>query len=102
MAELMKDKVKIFLDDVPRDYVFRCVNGHILRNMREMESEFKIISKQDYAYHVNDEKNDFYNWVKDIIKDDSLANNLLKASSPTQAVRYVTKRLNDLSSLALR
>jgi hypothetical protein len=102
LFESLKERAKRLMADVPGEYVFRCVNGHVLRNMRELEAEFKVISEQDYAYHVNSRKNDFSNWVKDIIKDDSLAKSLIKASDRTQAARHVTGRLNDLSRLASR
>jgi len=47
---------------------------------------------------VNAAKNDFHNWVKDIIKDDALASDLLKAANAGNAVRVVTERIAFLSS----
>ncbi len=102
MVESLKDRAKRFLADVPAEYVFRCVNGHMLRNLKELEAELKAISEQDYAYHVNAEKNDFSTWVRDIIKDNSLAKTLLKASNPAVASKHVSARVSDLSKLVSR
>ena len=84
---------------MPDIYVFRCINGHTLRNIRELEAELKNISEDDYKYHVNSQKNDFTNWVKDIVKDEILAKNLLRSTSRAQASRQATSRLHDLSKL---
>jgi hypothetical protein len=84
------------LANVPEEYVFWCNNGHILHNMGELASELKSMSDETYAYHVNVEKNDFVNWVKDIIKDDSLVLSLQRARSREQAARIVADRVNFL------
>ena len=35
MAETLKQEAKRLLADVPEEYVFRCCDGQILRNMKE-------------------------------------------------------------------
>jgi hypothetical protein len=82
--------------DVPVEFVFYCNNGNVLRNMNELASELKSMSDETYSYHANMEKNDFMNWVRDIIKDETLAINLQKARSRSQAARAVTDRVNAL------
>ena len=99
MVETLRERAKRLLADVPGEYVFRCVNGHTLRNLKELEAELKTISDEDYKQHANAQKNDFTNWVRDIIKDESLAKSLAKAVGRTQAARLAGSRLNDLSKL---
>jgi hypothetical protein len=89
---------KRYLDDVPQEYVFWCCDGRILKNLRELRDAFAVMSEDTFTYHVNAAKNDFHNWVKDIIKDDTLAADLLKAASTRTAVRVVTERIASLSS----
>ena len=89
---------KRYLDDVPQEYVFWCCDGRILKNLRELRDAFAVMSEDTFTYHVNAAKNDFHNWVKDIIKDDTLAGDLLKAASTRTAVRVVTERIASLSS----
>ncbi len=56
------------------------------------------MSDESYAFHANMERNDFTNWVKDIIKDERLANDLQKAPNWAQAAKIVTNRTDALSS----
>jgi len=86
----------VMVTDVPVEFVFYCNNGNVLRNMNELASELKSMSDETYSYHANMEKNDFMNWVRDIIKDETLAINLQKARSRSQAARAVTDRVNAL------
>jgi hypothetical protein len=98
MVETSKQKAKGLLADVPGEYVFRCCNGHILRNLRELGEELKTMSGESYNFHANIERNDFANWVRDIIDDATLAKNLQKAPDQAQAIKLVTRRINFLSS----
>lgn len=97
MVEAMKQVTKKLLADVPEEYVFRCGNGHILRNMKELANELKAMPDEDYAFHANAEKNDFANWVRDIIKDAGLAKDLQRASNRLQAANAVASRVAALA-----
>jgi hypothetical protein len=55
------------------------------------------MADETYVFHANTEKNDFTNWVRDIIKDDVLAKGLQKATNRTQAARLVANRIAILS-----
>lgn len=89
-----------FLEDVPEEYVFRNHDGTMLRNMCELEKALGTMSDDTFAYHSSGSKNDFSNWVKDIIGDDKLAAELQKASlSRTQSLRAVSRRVAFLSKL---
>jgi hypothetical protein len=97
MAKTLKQEARS-LADVPDEYVFRCFNGHILRNMRELGEELKTMSGESYAFHVNMEKSDFANWVRDIIKDERLAKDLQKSPNQAQAAKMVANRIRAISS----
>ncbi|MDM8000791.1 MAG: hypothetical protein QUS33_12595 [Dehalococcoidia bacterium] len=102
MATSAITDTKGYLADVPEEYVFWCCDGRILKNLRELCDALSAMSEDTFAYHVNAAKNDFYNWVKDIIKDDVLAGNLLKAANARDAFRVVTERITSLSSKPAR
>lgn len=97
MAESAKQQAKRLLADVPEEFVFRCGNGCILHNMKELANELKSMSDETYAFHVNAEKNDFVNWVRDIIKDDVLVKDLRRASNWMQAVKAAANRVAALA-----
>ena len=44
---------------------------------------------ETYVFHANTEKNDFTNWVRDIINDERLAKDLQQAANRAQAAKLV-------------
>lgn len=98
MATSAMTDAKGYLADVPQEHVFWCCDGRILKNLGELCDALGAMSDDAFAYHVNAAKNDFSNWVKDVIKDDSLAGDLLAAANAGAALRVVTERISLLSS----
>ncbi|MGA9048238.1 MAG: hypothetical protein WB588_04510 [Dehalococcoidia bacterium] len=96
MAKLLKEDAKKFLEDVPGDCVFRCQDGSVFRNMRELRDGLSIMSEETYLFHANADKNDFSAWVIDIITDQKLALDLQKATSADDATRRVGTRFAGL------
>ena len=97
MAETLKQEAKRLLADVPSEYVFRCHDGLILQNTKQLGNALNSMADETYVFHANTEKNDFTNWVRDVIKDDMLAKDLKKATNRTQASRLVASRIAILS-----
>ncbi len=89
----MKQEAAKLLANVPEEYVFRCNDGRVFRNMQDLEQALLTMTDDTYAYHANKEKNDFANWVRDIVKDDKLAKDLVKMTARSQAAKTVTRRL---------
>jgi len=97
MVEPLKQEAKRFLADAPGEYVFRCCDGHILRNMKELGDALNTMTDETYVFHANTEKNDFTNWARDIIKDEMLAKDLQKAPNRAQVAKLVASRRATLS-----
>ena len=97
MVVTLKEEARKLLSEVPEEYVFRCRDGLILRNMEQLKNALMTMESDVYSFHANSEKNDFANWVKDIIKDDKLANSLQKATGQSQAARLTASRLATFS-----
>ena len=83
--------------DVPKEYAFRCHDGLILQSMKQLGSALNSMTDETYIFHANTKKNDFSNWVRDIIKDGMLANDLKKATNRDQAAKLVASRMASLS-----
>jgi hypothetical protein len=98
MARILKQDAERFLADVPEENVFRCCDGSTLRNMKELGHAFNNIGEESFIYHANAEKNDFSNWVKDVIRDEKLARDLTKSRSQSQAAKAVADRMSFLSN----
>jgi hypothetical protein len=97
MATSAMTDTKSYLADVPQEHVFWCCDGRILKNLRDLCDALGGMSDDTFAYHVNAAKNDFHNWVRDVIKDETLAADLLTAANTSTAVRAVTDRITFLS-----
>jgi hypothetical protein len=93
-ADSKNDKL---LAKVPAEYVFYCHDGIVFTDVNELAAGLATMSDETFAYHSNSEKQDFSNWVRDVIGDKQLANNLAKATSRLQATEYVVARIALLS-----
>ncbi len=100
MAKITKRNAAKLLAKVPDEYVFRVSDGGVLSDMKELAQELNHMSDETFTYHANATKNDFSNWLKDIIGDNELASKLRLASSRTQAAKYVADRVASLHKIA--
>ena len=85
------------LAKVPEQYVFYCCDGAVYRDMAELAAGLAAMTDETFVYHSNIEKRDFSNWVRDIIEDIELAEDLAEAASRLEAARCVADRLIYLS-----
>lgn len=93
--EIQKDIALKILGDVnPSNYFYLC-NGAILKNLDDMLNTLQNIDDEVYKYHANNEKNDFCNWIKDVVSDAELAFNL-KMKSKTEAINILKARIEYL------
>ncbi len=81
------------IKNVPEDKRFWLCDGRVLKNLKELESALRNMSKGTYDYHVNKEKNDFYNWVKDVFKEKKLAKEIKKSRTKKTAANKLKKKL---------
>ena len=70
-------------------YFILC-NGKKLKNIKEMADVMEHLEDYVFDHHVNDKKNDFSVWVKDVFKDVELAKKLsgVKDKKHLQLVVY--------------
>ena len=80
----------------PQNYFYVC-NGAVLKDMSGLLSELKSMDDLTFLYHVNNEKNDFYNWVKEVLKDETLASKINKAKKKAEMISAVEQRLKNLN-----
>ncbi len=50
------------------------------------------MSDETFSFHLNESKNDFRNWVKDVIGDEKLARDLEASNDRNQAIKAVADR----------
>lgn len=97
MAKIQKEDAQKWLAPVPEQYAFWRCDGQSIRDMTQLASELDTMSDEIFEYHSNKQRKDFSNWVRDVIGDQKLANDLKKAPNRYQAGRAVRQRLSFLS-----
>ena len=60
------------------DKVFVLVNGHRVKNVKELADVIERIEDHVFEHHVNEDKNDFAVWLKDVFEEIGLAEELAK------------------------
>ena len=84
---------KKLLSDVPADKLFWNKDGQVFKNLKELERGLANMNDEAFLYHANDQKNDFSKWVKDVVGDDKLAQDLMRARTRAQANKVVADRV---------
>ncbi len=93
MAEITKSMAQKLLGDVPVDKPFWSQDGRTLKNLQELAAALKEMSDETFRYHLNEAKNDFSNWVRDVVGDEKLAGDLWNSFTRTQAALIVADRI---------
>jgi hypothetical protein len=78
---------------VPAEYVFWCHDGSVFSDLNELAEGLEAMSDEIFAYHSNFEKHDFSNWIRDVVRDEELADDLERAASRLQAAACVIARI---------
>jgi len=60
-------------DNVPPDQVLKLVNGTLVIQLKALLDEIKALKDDDFKKHVNEEKNDFSDWIRTAIGNDKWA-----------------------------
>lgn len=98
MSGIVKLDAGKLLSKVPEEYVFWCRDGQMFRDMSELGEALPSMSDETFVFHSNGEKNDFANWVRDIIGDGKLARDLVRAQNRIQAAKKVAERIDFLKA----
>lgn len=98
MPRLTKEDAERLLGSVPEQCPFFVCDGGVLRSMEELSAALRRMDSGTYSFHANKEKNDFSNWVRDIIGDEKLAKDLEKSRNKTSAAKKVAARIQALKA----
>ncbi len=95
--EVNRDEAIKLLSSVPEDCAFRCCDGRVIRNVRDLGKTLAHMAENTFRYHTNPQKNDFSLWVKDSIGDEKLARHLERTTDRKQTLREISQRISFLS-----
>jgi hypothetical protein len=92
VTQLKLDSAGI-LADIDGDKRFFCQDGCIIKNLTELSECLNHMTDEVFHHHVTSGKNDFSNWVRDVLGDDKLASELYDADSTQEASKIINERL---------
>ena len=84
------------LKEAPADKYFYVHNGMTITNLDELAVALNLMDRETFEYHVNNDKNDFSNWVDAIINEKTLAKELLDIKSKNASAERIRKYMNKL------
>jgi hypothetical protein len=84
--------------DVPQGKEFWCQDGRVLKSLPELGVALKQMDEGTFRHHSSKSRNDFSNWVRDVIGDEKLSRDLLKSTTQAQAAKSVDDRIAWLKS----
>ena len=85
---------KSILGDVSPDKYFYARNERVIKSLNELLEAVREMDDDTYKHHVNEERNDFSEWIKHVIGYKKLANSVKHTNSKDEmAQMYNQKRL---------
>ncbi|MBI2671154.1 hypothetical protein HYX18_04230 [Candidatus Woesearchaeota archaeon] len=94
-----KHEATRILQNVSEDKAFWVSNGAVLRNLHDLAQVLETINHENYNHHVNYEKNDFSNWLRDVVRDEILAKEIIHARNKESATKKVKERIELLKGM---
>jgi len=83
------------LNILPNNF-FTLIDGQVIKNLSELANFLRIMPDEVFGYHVNFQKNDFSDWIRDVIKEDKLANDIAKSESKQDMARLIETRISKI------
>jgi hypothetical protein len=89
----LKNAVKKPVKEIKPEHYFYLCDGRVLKDMIELSECLETINNDVFYYHVNDQRNDFANWVRDIFERRDLADEIMTIREPRQVQVVILKHL---------
>lgn len=99
--KITKETAEHYLRDV--DPMWRAFWFHMhfyAKNLAEFCQGLREIDEGVYLYHAEGHKNDLSKWVREVVGDGALADQLDKVKTRKEAVEITCNRVEELKSLA--
>jgi hypothetical protein len=87
------------MQDVPSDKVFWLHGGKTIKNILELARELRQMKNETFAHYVNEQKNDFANWIQHCVKDEQLAMLARSTKNKERMAAIVERRIQELTAL---
>ncbi len=72
---------------------FWVTDGQVLTDLLELHRSLERMPEDVFQHHVNEEKNDFADWIEFVLDDAELAKSLRKSKRSETACTVISRRL---------
>lgn len=86
-------KISIRNIEVYDDQRFFMINGDVISRLSDLPDTISHLDDNTFSYHVNSERNDFSNWISDVILDAKLAEKVRKAKTKSEMAKVIRAAL---------
>lgn len=98
IARLNKTKAHDITRTVGGQECFFVCNGVVLSSLSDLGAHIRTMPQDTFNHHCNSQKCDFASWIKDVLHDELLAQNILKAKGVRASVEgHIQKRIEQLA-----
>jgi hypothetical protein len=99
MVAEYRDRIEKIFSDVAPEHRFWLVKGGEVKNLEELTSALVTMEDATFKHHVTEERNDFSEWIKNIIQDTELAETLTKIKTRESTLKAIELRIESLKNL---
>ena len=98
MARVMWQEAEKILNQVPVENGFRCADGRVICSLAQLEDAFAGMSADTFTQHVSAERNEFADWVRNVIGDKQLAVEIFTQRNRAHSAKSIARRIFFLRS----
>lgn len=81
------------IKNAPEGKYFYFNNGKNAKNLRELHKEINKMDNEMYSAFVNNKKNDFYNWINDVLCHKKLAMSIKRVRAKETLIKKIEGEL---------
>ncbi len=82
------------LTEAPSGQRFFVFEGPSVKSLDDLSYYLGTMTERQIRHHVTEDKNDFASWVRDVLKQDKLANDLEKTKNREEMINILNNFLN--------
>jgi len=86
-------------EEVPERHYFFLKTGEQIRSLGQLKEKLESIDDDTFSHHVNEYKNDFANWIRDVMHNNELADKINGLKSKTEIIDAITGKQQIYSSI---
>lgn len=89
-----KEEEDFFKKEVSPEKILSLANGMLVISLKGLYDEIAAMKQSDFEQHVNKEKNDFADWIRDAVEDKELASHIALKKDKNEILELIEIRKN--------